>query len=667
MKNLFLATFFSLSALAAFAQELVRNDLPLTGVSLFSSGVGFFEHSGSVKDGVSIPLVFDANAVNDVLKSLVIRDPASQAPTVTYASEETLYRTLKSLSIDLSGAGGVADVLAGLRGAEIRISTPKETVGRIVGVEKRAGSEKDSGKSFLTLSTADGIIVFDIAEMPGFTFTDKKISEDLKRALDLIAASRNATTRSLSVNLPGKGPRSVTLGYVAPVPVWKASYRLDLAAAKPVLQGWAIVDNTSDMDWNNVRLSLVTGKPVSFVQNLYPPYYFNRPVLPLAIAGAAQAAVYDSGFGLADEQAETFPASAPAPAMAKSAMMAERSDSAGFAGAPARPETLNSGTVETAKGSASGDFFQFVAAKPVTIARQQSAMLPLVDSTIEGQKVSVFSVGEKHPKLCVWLTNSSGMKLPAGPVTVFDGGNYAGDALVEFFPEGEKRILAFGEDLAVTALEKNATTASTASVTASKGVLTLTKKYAYTKTYQFRNADSKFRDIVIEHPVMDGAALVAPSAYTERTDSVYRFPLSLPANGEATLDVREEKPVRTTVALLNTDISTLVFYSTSSDMPASVRAALEKAVGLRKRVDDANVSVSTLVEKKNDLVQDQERIRSNLEAAGRDTQQGKDYLKKLVQADTAIEKASDDIAAAKKTLADASAQYKSYLAGLDLQ
>ena len=294
-------------------------------------------------------------------------------------------------------------------------------------------------------------------------------------------------------------------------------------------------------------------------------------------------------------------------------------------------------------------------------------MLPLVDTTVDGQKVSVYSVGEKHPKLCVWLTNSSGMKLPAGPVTVFDGGNYAGDALVEFFPAGEKRILAFGEDLAVTALEKNETTGITASVTASKGVLTVTKKYAYTKAYQFKNADSKPRDVVVEHPVMDGASLVAPTSYAERTDLMYRFPLSVPSNGEAALDVREEKPVRTTIALLNTDLSTLVFYSTASDIPAAVRSALEKAVALRKKVDDASVSVSALIEKKNSFVQDQERIRSNLEAAGRETQQGKDYLKKLVQADTAIEKASDDITAAKKTLADASAQYKSYLSGLDLQ
>ena len=667
MRKLIIAAFFSVSAFFVFAQDLARGDLPLTGVSLFSSGVGYFEHTGTVKDGVSIPLVFDAGAVNDVLKSLVIRDPASSSPSVTYSSEETLYRTLKSLSIDLSGSGGVADMLASLRGAEIRISSPKETVGRIVGVEKRAATDKDPGKAFLSLSTAEGILVFDIGELPGFSFTDKKISDDLKRALDLIAMSRNETTRSLSVNLPGKGPRSVSLGYVAPVPVWKASYRLDLASAKPVLQGWAIVDNTSDMDWNNIRLSLVTGKPVSFVQNLYPPYYFNRPVLPLAIAGAAEATVFESGFGQIEEMDAVSAPAAPSPAMAKSAMMAERADGAGFADMATRGGTLRSGSIEVAKGSASGDFFQFTVAKPVSIARQQSAMLPLVDTSVEGQKVSVYSVGSKHPKLCVWLTNTSGMKLPAGPVTVFDGGNYAGDALVEFFPEGEKRILAFGEDLAVTAMEKNATTGTTTAVTASKGVLSVTKKYVYTKTYQFRNADSKPRDIVIEHPVMDGATLASPASFAERTESLYRFQLSVPASGESSLDVREEKPVKTTVALLGADISTLVFYSTSSDVPSSVRSALEKAVAMRKRIDDSSVSVSALLEKKNDLSSDQERIRSNLEAAGRDTQQGKDYLKKLAQADTAIEKVSDDIIAAKKALADATAQYKSYLSGLDLQ
>lgn len=664
MKKTFAATIAFLFTCFAFAQDNSGANLPVTSVSLFSSGVGYFEHTGTVKDAAIVSLVFDASAVNDILKSLVVHDAGTSTPSVSYASGDTLYKTLRGLSVDLSGNPGVADLLGSLRGAEIRIDGAKKTVGRIVGVERKTGTDGAAGKDFLSVSTGDGIQVFDIAEISGFSFTDKKLSADLGKALDLISSSRNESSRLLSVNLPGKGPRPVTLGYVAPVPVWKATYRLDLSGKSPVLQGWAIVDNTGEMDWIDVRLSLVTGKPVSFIQNLYEPFYFQRPVLPLSIAGAADAAVYGSGY---DEYAEADMAMEmpmAAPSMAKSA-------TGGTTLFRTQSEEANGPVFgvgnETATGGSSGDFFEYTMAKPVSIPRQQSAMLPLVESPLSGEKVSVYSSGAAHPMLCVWLVNSSGMKLPAGPVTVFDGGNYSGDALLEFFPENEKRLVAFGEDLAVDGSVAESSSLSSTAITASKGVLTIIRKTVYAKAYRFRNADTRPRTLLVEHPVTHNASLVSPSAYEERTDSAYRFRVNLPAKGEVTLEVREEKPDRKTISLLGLDAQTLLYYSTAGEVPANVRSALEKAVALRKKADDASARVESLVGRKNELIGDQDRIRNNLEAAGNETQQGKEYLKKLAQADGEIESLSNEIAAARKNLEDALGQYRNYLSGLELQ
>ena len=439
----------SLSAFAADAPRAARSapdsvaevtqkaDIPVVKVSLYSSGVGYFEHRGSVTGTVEAALPFPVSAVNDVLKSLVINDPASASPSVMYPAEDTLAKTLKSLKVDLSGHPGIAELLDGLRGSELIVSVPDPVTGRIIGVETRTvtprladgGDVPPATAAYISLLTKDGIRVFALSEISSFGFTDKKISDDLARALDLILSSRDAETRVLRVSLPGKGSREVSVGYVIPSPVWKASYRLDLAGEKPFLQGWAIVDNASDMDWTNVELSLVTGKPVSFIQNLYPPLNLSRPVVPLSIAGIAEAETYESGFSAVAqsnamaEDADSaydgeYARAAPAPAMAKS--VASRG--------VAKKESLSSGVVETTVARASGEQFEFTVKKPVTLPRQQSAMIPLVEAAVKAEKVSVFS-GEKaasggsvHPMLCAELTNSAGMKLPAGPITVFDDG-----------------------------------------------------------------------------------------------------------------------------------------------------------------------------------------------------------------------------------------------------
>ncbi|MDR3147052.1 MAG: DUF4139 domain-containing protein, partial [Treponema sp.] len=245
--------------------------IPLRKISLFSSGVAYFEHGGEVSGAVDISLPFNLNAVNDALKSLVINDTGS--PSVRYDSEQTLYRTLRSLAIDLSGNPGAAEILQSLRGADLQVNVPNPVAGRILGVEYRRAAgpgvygEAPVEEPWLSLSTDQGIRLIAVKDILSFSFTDPRINGDLNRALDLLLASREAETRLLTLSLPGEGRRAVSLSYVIPAPVWKVSYRLDLQAEKPLLQGWAIVDNDGDTDWTDVELSLVTGRPVSFAQN----------------------------------------------------------------------------------------------------------------------------------------------------------------------------------------------------------------------------------------------------------------------------------------------------------------------------------------------------------------------------------------------------------------
>ena len=460
-----------------FAQTSPGLELPLRRVAIFSSGVGYFEHGGTVSGQAGIRLPFDVNAVNDALKSLMVYDPARGAShAVSYPSEETLEKTLKSLGVDLSGNPGTVEIFAAQRGAEIEVSAPNPISGRIAGVERRsvAGESED----FLSLYAGGGLKLIAIKDIGSFSFRDPALNADLERALDLIAANRASRTRNLLVTLNAAegGGRDVSLSYVIPVPVWKVSYRLDLGQSAPLFQGWAIVDNGSDSDWNNVELSLVAGRPVSFIQELYPPYYLPRPVEPLAIAGTARAQSYTPGYQSAFAEADFAAAEAARPNAAPEALREKAASVLSGRG-------TGGSVTAAAEGAAAGDQFSFTVNKPVTLLRRQSAMLPLVDGRVNAVKTLILSgASNVHPRLGAEITNTTGIKLPAGPITVYDGGVYAGDALIEFFSENDKRFISYGEDLSVTSSAKYFTTRFVSTVTVSGGVMIINRRLVYERT-----------------------------------------------------------------------------------------------------------------------------------------------------------------------------------------
>jgi hypothetical protein len=673
---------------SANRQEAARA-LPLKRIVILASGMAYYEHTGNLSGAAQFSLSFKPDAINDALKSLVINDPASKNPSVRYQSEQTLLQTLRSLKIDLSGRPDIAEILRSQRGAEVEIAAPTPASGRIVGVETRVsvapnGETKD--EAWLSLYTAGGLRLFNIKEINTFTFKDAGLNQDLSRALDLISAVRNSVSRDLQITLDGTGERRVSLSYVIPAPVWKVSYRLDLGSITPpagnnaakraaLFQGWAIVDNDTDADWNNVELSLVAGRPVSFIQSLYPPYYVSRPILPLAIAGAAPAETHDSGFGFSAENETTMKSVTRNRGMAlreADAMMAyeEAEDERAYPSAAAPAPSVAGGAMQTAQGAAAGDQFEFTIKNPVSLDRRMSAMLPLVEQDLEGRKLVIFSGANApnrsaHPRLGAELVNSSGMKLPAGPITVYDGGVYAGDALIEFWNENEKRLISFGEDLSVTASVSETTTRSISAVKIAGGVMNITSGLTYFKTYTFKNSGGQSKSLLIEHPKTYGASLVSPEA-DEETAAAYRFTMTLPAGRELVITVSEERPIEERVTLFALRPEAFVRYVSNQEIPATVRAALQQAVELRRKISAEEAAASELEERRQYLISEQERIRENFQAVGGETQLGQDYLKRLTALDSEMDGLAPRLEQARAGVKAAQKAYEDYLNGLTL-
>ncbi len=630
----FLLVFALAAPLAGFSQTQMQTQtqtqsgpalepvvLPVTKVVLFSAGIGYFEHRGMVEDTVGVNLPFAADSINDALKSLVVRNGsgAQGSPSVNYPTMESLDSALKSYRVDLSGSPDIAEILSRLRGASISVDAPETLSGRIVGIEHRILNDPEIATAYLMLLTPGGLRALPLEKILSIRFADRQIAEDFDRALSLILSAQDTGRKVLEVSLPGSGRREAAIGYVVPTPIWKVSYRLDLSGAKPYFQGWAVVDNPTEQDWKNVTLSLVSGKPVSFIQDLYTPLYVERPLIPLAIAGTAKPRSFESGFGgeenaTAEYADEAMPAPAP-PAASAYKSSGEMSFSArakpAEEQAPAFGAAPGGSNFETAQARAAGDQFEFTVKRPVTLDRRRSAMLPLLEGELAVDKLSVYSPDSygnaAKPMLGARIRNSSGMKLPAGPVTVFDGSVYAGDALLDFLPENEKRLIVFGEDLSLAASADSSSSQETTAVKVAGGVMTFSRRVTWTKTYSFRNAATTARKIVIEHPIMQGAELAEPASFDEKTARIYRFSLDLPAGAEAKFLVKEQVPGQERVVLSSLGIDSFLSYSNSSEIPAAVKVKLAAAIEMRRKIDDAKKILADQQARKSELAADQDR------------------------------------------------------------
>src|SRR5690606_25932967 len=160
---------------------------------------------------------------------------------------------------------------------------------------------------------------------------------------------------------------------------------------QPLVQGWAIVENTTDADWNDVRLSLVSGRPISFTMDLYSPLYAPRPVETLDLYATLRPQVYDqdllsrkseSASGSLDVRntaaapASDMVAARPAAAAARAMRGQDRFGGAindAFASPALEGEALQASVQAAAQGGSVGELFQYDIESPVSLRRQSSA------------------------------------------------------------------------------------------------------------------------------------------------------------------------------------------------------------------------------------------------------------------------------------------------------
>src|SRR6266404_1654324 len=273
---------------AASGAESTR--LPVRRVVLYKNGVGYFEHLGRVRGSQDVHVDFTSAQLNDVMKSLTVLDLSGGRITgVDYNSEAPLVRRLATLRLSLGERPTTAEFLGALRGArlEVRSGNGPQLTGKLLSVERKTRTGAGPGWTVetdeISLITESGEVrSVDLNSSTSVRIAEKDLQLEVGRYLGLIASSRDQDVRRMTISTTGIGERNLYVSYISEVPIWKTTYRIVLpskAEKKPLLQGWAIVDNTIGEDWNDVEVSLVAGAPHSFIQQLSQPYYGRRPVV----------------------------------------------------------------------------------------------------------------------------------------------------------------------------------------------------------------------------------------------------------------------------------------------------------------------------------------------------------------------------------------------------
>jgi hypothetical protein len=664
--------------------------VPVSKAVLFSSGVGYFEHAGQVQGNAELRLMFKTDQINDVLKSMVLMDEKrGNATSVTYPSQEPIARALKSFGVDISGSPSLPELLAQLRGARVVIKAPEAVEGNILAVDKSVkvvGTPPTQLTEWtITLVTDKGIRTFRLDSIQSITFVDDKLQQELNQAMTLLVASRDKDRKPVVITFTGEGKRDIRVGYLVETPIWKTSYRLDLSGAKPMLQGWAIVENTSDVDWKGVALTLVSGRPISFIQDLYTPLYLPRPIVQPELYASLVPRRYEEGIEAeadvkqlqangkeirsrgeslrkSDEQSER------AAAAARPGAAGESKDGAFREAAAKRVSLGDSGVRSIASATDLGELFEFTIQHPVDLARRRSAMLPIITENVAAEKLSIYNQSQLagHPLNGVELTNTTNMKLMAGPVTVFDDGAYAGDAQAPNMTPGEKRLLSYAIDLAVTVDPSQSHDSQMTAVKINHGVIEVTYLHSFTQTYLIKNKAKTKRTLIVEHPFINGRDLIEPKAADEKTPQYYRFRVPVEKESTGKFDVKEQQTQVQGIGIFDQPVDQIAFWIKQDKVDQKVKDALTKAVDMKLALSKLENTLNDQVRQLNEIQGGQERLRKNIETAGKDSQLGQRYLKKLSEEEDAIEKFNASIADLRKQIEAARNELSQYLQNLSV-
>jgi len=647
--------------------------LPVRRVVLYKSGVGFFEHLGNVTGTADIAIQFTSGQLDDALKSLTALDlDRGTVSAISYNSVAPIDQQLAALRLPLGEDPDTTQLYRALRGTRVEVRSKNgTTVGRLLGVERR-DRRRESGSTepldVITIVGDDGAVRSVAIESDVSVRIDERDARgDLSRYLSVIASGRAQDVRRMVISTAGTGTRRLLVSYISEVPVWKSTYRLVLPdgdSDRPLLQGWAIVDNTVGEDWTNVDLSLVAGAPQSFIQQISQPFYVRRPVVPLPTTVQRTPQTHEATLQAAPEskaEAITVTGNAPVAQAAGRGGGVGGGVAGGIVGglpeatAAARAaDVLAARQLVTSNASAQelGDLFEYKLAQPVTIRKNQSALVPILSGPVDAERLSLWrgAPGNGRPLRAVWLTNATPFTLDGGSLSVIDANAFAGEGLIDPLRPGEKRIVSYGTDLALTVNARlDESSGRYTRVTARDGVIIAQQEERNQWVYRVRNEDTSARTLIVEHSIRPGWTLAPAPAAAETTATAARYRVPVAAKGEATLTISERRVNDTRYSIDQVDDRLVTTITQRGIAPDALRRALQPVLDKRAEVAGADRQVADLNGQITAIGQDQQRVRENMQVL-KGSAEEKALVKRYT---TQLTEQEDRLATLRKELTDA--------------
>ena len=689
------------SAVKSFVANNPASELPIRRVILYSNGVAYIERRGFVSGNAEVNLSFKQSQVDDVLKSMVVLDlNQGKIGAVSYnSSSPASARTAEiPFSVDATSGdegGGISEVLAQLQGAKVFVSSTKGTgAGSILTVEKRViAGEKDKPQTiahFLVIASDTGeISSYDLSDVRSVKLLDEGTKRDLNEFASATASTRRRDAKTITVTSEGSGQREMVVSYTIAAPIWKTTYRVVLdGEGKPFFQGWAIVDNVSDESWENVQLSLVSGSPVSFIQNLQKPLYRYRPIIPIPEDLNLRPQIYDpeagegsgsgsgsgNGYGNGDGNGS---GGAPPPPPAPKALFEGANNnfivSSGFAGTAVSDAIVNekSGVQTAATGTEIGDLFEYKIEQPVSVERNRSALIPIIQTRMEGERVSIFreqapsddededdeteAVRNANPRPMsgLLLKNITAMTFEGGSMTVLDREAYAGEALMERLRPKEQRLISFALDLGtLVRVEQKEDREPARLVKVVNGVFQAHYFKSDKKIYHLTNQTERTRTVYIEHPVREGWILSDSYAKPDYTTArFYRFRVELKPFEGKQITVAENLGMMDKYNLTDLSPKDLDVFVASKFIDEPTRARLAKLIDLRMKINEINAKLESSEAESDAITKDQERFRENIEALAK-TPEAKQLIERYIAKANEQESRLEEITKSRQTMTD---------------
>jgi hypothetical protein len=644
--------------------------LPVTHVSLYKNGVGFFEHAGRVVGDGAVTIDLTSAQLNDVLQSLTAIDlNGGRITGATYNSTTPLDQQLQALPLSLGTEPTQQDLFNSLRGTRVEVTGGgATTTGRILSLEERTvpGMSDESkpmiARRFLTVVSDAGTRTLELTTATTVRLLDIGLRSDLDMYLKLLDRNRTEGVRHLTLTDRGTGARDLRVSFLSEVPVWKSTYRilftegLQFNGAVPpkkietaTLQGFSVVDNTTGEDWKNVQLSLIAGSPQSFLQPLAQPIYARRPEVPIAqdaqlapqthasgvdsadaphaVAGVAGMSGVGIGIGSGSGVSGGVMGGVGTGAggnLGGGAKLVGGPPRAGSAhsvvvnsAAPMVPyETVASNSiVPNATTAGFDDFFAYNLTDPVTIPRNGSALVPILQTKIQSERVTLWSPSEPTPLRALWVSNSSDLTLDRGSFSIVENGAFGGEGLLETIHPGERRLLSYAVDRAVRVSVDHRNDGHRVTIIAvSKGILRATSAEVAEVEYLVHNAAPEARAVIVEQPRRVGWELDSDPKPEETTPAAYRFRVATEPKETVGLHIGERHTFEQHFRLVDsTDQQLTVFLQNAKASPA-VMQQFEPVFAAKRVVAALDVRIGDKQNAINQLVEDQKRLRDNLGA-----------------------------------------------------